>query len=277
MEITVGLFLALFVFAFACEFIDSSLGMGYGTILTPSLLIMGFDPLLVVPAVLLSQAFGGFWASVFHQQFENVSFKSNSRDLKMVMIISGFGIIAAICAAFISTGIPKIALKTYIGILVSVMGVIVLINRPFRFSWGKMVAGGIVSAFNKGMSGGGFGPVVTGGQILSGGDHKAAVGVTTLAEAPICICGFFAYIIARTIKEIPGSVIHMPFSEFIKKMLSPDMIQWELILALLIGSIIVAPLAAFTTKSIKKEKAFLFIGILITILGVWTLAKTWLL
>ena len=52
MEISVGTFLLLFVFAFGCEFIDSSLGMGYGTILTPSLLILGFDPLLVVPAVL---------------------------------------------------------------------------------------------------------------------------------------------------------------------------------------------------------------------------------
>jgi len=39
--------------AFVCEFIDSSLGMGYGTSLTPILLLMGFHPLQVVPAVLL--------------------------------------------------------------------------------------------------------------------------------------------------------------------------------------------------------------------------------
>ena len=275
MEITVGLFLALFVFAFACEFIDSSLGMGYGTILTPSLLIMGFDPLLVVPAVLLSQAFGGFWASVFHQQFENVSFKSNSRDLKMVMIISGFGIIAAICAAFISTGIPKIALKTYIGILVSVMGIIVLINRPFRFSWGKMVAVGIVSAFNKGMSGGGFGPVVTGGQILAGQDHKAAIGVTTLAEAPICICGFLTYLIVRTAKELTTPLLNMPLSDFLHHMFSPQLFQWELILALLLGSILVAPFGAFTTRMLKKEKLHYILGCLIFVLGIWTLFKTW--
>ena len=275
MEITVGLFLALFAFAFACEFIDSSLGMGYGTILTPSLLIMGFDPLLVVPAVLLSQAFGGFWASVFHQQFKNVSFKSNSRDLKMVVIISGFGIIAAICAAFISTGIPKIALKTYIGILVSVMGVIVLINRPFRFSWGKMVAVGIVSAFNKGMSGGGFGPVVTGGQILAGQDHKAAIGVTTLAEAPICICGFLTYLIVRTAKEFTTPLLNMPISDFLHHMFSPKLFQWELILALLLGSILVAPFGAFTTRMLKKEKLHYILGTLIFVLGIWTLIKTW--
>lgn len=275
MEITVGLFLTLCIFAFICEFIDASLGMGYGTILAPVLILMGFDPTLAVPAVLISQAFGGLSASIFHHQFENVSFKANSKDLKLVMIISGFGIIATILAASVAITIPKTVLKTYIGAVVLVMGIIVLRNKAFSFSWKKMIGVGILSAFNKGMSGGGFGPVVTGGQVLSGQDYKAAVGVTTFAEAPICICGFFAYIIGRTIKEIPGSVIDMPFSEFIKKMVSPNMIQWELILALFIGSIIVAPLAAFTTKSIKKEKVYLIIGALITALGVWTLVKTW--
>ncbi len=277
MEITVGLFLVLLILAFICEFIDASLGMGYGTILVPVLLIMGFNPTLAVPAVLISQAFGGLFASIFHHQFENVSFKANSKDLKLVMIISSFGIIATIFAATVAVNIPKIVLKTYIGLLVMVMGIIVLRNKAFSFSWNKMIGIGILSSFNKGISGGGFGPVLTGGQILSGNDHKAAIGVTTLAEAPICICGFFAYMIARGVKEIQGSVMQMPFSEFIKKLISPDMIQWELVLALVIGSIIVAPFAAFTTKLIKKEKANQFIGILITSLGVWTMAKTWLL
>jgi hypothetical protein len=274
-EITVGIFLTLLVMAFVCEFIDASIGMGYGTILTPILLIMGFNPILAVPAVLISQAFGGLLASLFHHQLENVSFKPKSKDLKLVMIISGFGIIATIFAASIAVGIPKDALKTYIGILCLFMGFLILRNRPFTFSWKKMIGLGILSAFNKGFSGGGFGPVVTGGQIVSGQDHKAAVGVTTLAEAPICICGFFAYVIARTVNEISGSVLDMPFSIFIKKMFSPEMLQWELILALFIGSITVAPLAAFTTKSIKKEKVHLLIGAIIMILGTWTLVKTW--
>ena len=38
--------------AFVCEMIDSSLGMLYGTILSPVLTIVGFDPLVVVPSIL---------------------------------------------------------------------------------------------------------------------------------------------------------------------------------------------------------------------------------
>jgi uncharacterized membrane protein YfcA len=276
MEITVGMFLALLIFAFVCEFIDSSLGMGYGTILTPSLLIIGFDPLVIIPAVLLSQAFGGLSASVFHHQFENVSFRPDSKDFKIVLIITGFGLVATVFAALISINIPKTILKTYIGIMVLVMGGIMLLNRTFTFSWGKMIAVGILSAFNKGISGGGFGPVVTGGQILSGHDHKAAIGVTTLAEAPICISAFLTYLIGRTINEFQSPVLSVPISDFLHHMVSPKMFQWELILALLLGSILVTPFGAFTTKALKREKIHYIIGTLIVALGIWTLLKTWL-
>jgi len=37
----------------------------------------------------------------------------------------------------------------------------------------------------------GFGPIVTAGQIMAGQKHKAAIGATTLAEAPLCIASFF--------------------------------------------------------------------------------------
>jgi uncharacterized membrane protein YfcA len=275
MEITVEIFLTLMTFAFICEFIDASLGMGYGTILSPLLIIMGFSPTLVIPAVLISQAFGGFFAAIFHRQLGNINFKSNPRDLKLVILISVLGIFATVLAAVIAINIPKNILKSYIGLMVLVMGIIILKNKAFTFSWNKMIGIGILSAFNKGMSGGGFGPVVTGGQILAGQEHKSAVGITTMAEAPICISGFFTYLVVSTIKNIPGPVLDIPFKDFISQMFSIQLIQWELILALMLGSIIVAPFAAFTTRSIKKKGIHYIIGILITVLGVWTLYKTW--
>ena len=273
MEITVYLFLWLFLLAFICEFIDASMGMGYGTILSPVLIIMGFEPIVAVPAILLSQAFGGLTASIFHQQFENVNFNRKSDDLKVVFIIVGFGIIATIIAVFIALNIPKTAIKTYIGILVIVMGTLLLMNKTFTFSWGKMAAIGIVSAFNKAISGGGFGPVVTGGQLVSGQKATNAVGITTLAEAPICIIAFLTYLIVRVTKEIDVSILEMPVSKFFSLFFSSDLIQWELLLALILGSVIVAPFAAFTTK-FTKDKLRYIVGTIIIVLGVWTLYKT---
>lgn len=275
MEISVGLFLLLFGMAFFCEFVDSSLGMGYGTILSPVLIIMGFDPLVAVPAVLLSQAFGGMVASIFHHQFENVSFSKGSKDLKIVLVISTFGIAMTILAALLALNIPKVVLKTYIGVLVVVMGVVLLSKMRFSFSWRKIVGLGIISAFNKGLSGGGFGPVVTGGQIISGQDHKGAIAATTLAEAPICTIGFLTYLIGRTCQAMDGPVLSMQFGEFLGKMFSRNYFQWELTLALLLGAIFVAPFGAFTTKVIRTDRITRILGVLVTGLGIWTLWRTY--
>lgn len=275
MEVTVGMFLLLLVLAFGCEYIDSALGMGYGTILTPVLLILGFEPLVVVPSVLLSQAFGGLSASIFHHQFKNVSFKKGSEDLKIVFIICGFGIVATIFAALISIKLPKLLLETYIGSLVLVMGILILLNRTLKFSMKKMMLVGIISAFNKGISGGGFGPVVTGGQIVAGQSHRPAIGITTLAEAPICICAFFTYLIARTVQTFNTPILDLPFNSFIKEMLSPKLFQWQVMTALLIGSVLITPFGAFTTKFLNKQRARYITGIVITVLGIWTLIKVW--
>ena len=63
------------VLAFAAEYIDSSLGMGYGTTLTPILLLLGVEPLQVVPAILLSQLIAGLAASVIHHAVGNVNLR----------------------------------------------------------------------------------------------------------------------------------------------------------------------------------------------------------
>jgi len=125
--------------AFVCEYIDSSLGMGYGTILSPVLIIMGFDPLLVVPAILFSQAMGGFIAAAFHHEFKNVDFGPQTKDSRIVYLITVFGIIATIIAVLVAVNIPKQVLKTYIGILVLIMGLLLLTRREFKFSWRKIV------------------------------------------------------------------------------------------------------------------------------------------
>ena len=264
--------LLVLVAAFVCEMIDSSLGMLYGTILSPVLITAGFDPLVVVPSILFSQAFGGIIASIGHQRLKNVDFtikeevmkrlsdlgyietfrKSTTRDLKVVFVVTCFGILATIIAALTAISIPKVALKTYIGVLVLVMGIILLLRTRFNFSWGKILGIGILSAFNKGISGGGFGPVVTSGQLISGRESKRSIGATALSEAPICITGFLTYLIRNGLST------------------------WNLVLILTAGAIVGALIGPYITTKFKSEKRLrLGLGILVTSLGIWTLVKTW--
>ena len=277
MELTLSLALLIFLGALICEFVDSALGMLYGTILSPVLIIAGFSPILVVPAILFSQAIGGFVASIFHHRKKNVdfSFKSKdpkyiaarlkdlgyretfnrgtTKDFKVAFCVFGLGVVATILAALIAINIPATFLKTYIGVLVLLMGIIVLSRANFKFSWKKIIGIGILSAFNKGLSGGGFGPIVTAGQIIGGRDGKSSIGATTLAEAPVCIAGFLTYF-------------------FVKGASS-----WNFILLLTGGALIGALIGPQFTAFFKSEKKLkLVLGILVLILGVWTLTDTWL-
>ena len=208
MELSLGIMVTLVICAFLFEYMDSTLGMGYGTTLTPVLLLLGFKPLPIIPVVLLSELISGLLAGFLHHKQGNVNFLPKTIKLsrvtkkikylgwiesfkigipvhlKVALLLAVCSIVGTIAAVFVAINIPKFWLKLYIGCLVLLMGIIILIcfNKEFNFSWEKITLLGIVASFNKGMSGGGYGPVVTSGQILSGVKTRNAVGITSLAE-----------------------------------------------------------------------------------------------
>lgn len=245
----------IIILAFLCEYIDSSLGMGYGTTLSPLLLIMGYNPLQVVPAILLSELFSGLSAAFFHHKFKNANFKIGGADFKIAIVMAGCSIFGAVAAVFIAVKLPAYFIKLYIGLLVFSMGVLILVtlNRKFKFSWRKITSLGLLAAFNKGISGGGYGPIVTSGQILSGVKLKNAIGITSLAEGLTCLIGVVTYLIYTN-----------------------HTIEWSLAPSLILGAILSVPIAAYTVKKFKGEWLRLVVGIATLILGLVILGKLFL-
>lgn len=270
MEITPTLFVIVAILSLVCEYLGAAIGMGYGTALTPLLLIMGFLPLDVVPAVLLGQLVGGIIGGLVHHQLGNIKldfrrdeilvkkrlrglgYLPKSFDSKVIFILSLSGIVGALVGVFSAINIPEIILKTYIGVMVLGIGIVILVrrNRQSTFSWNGLIGVGLLSSFNKGISGGGYGPLVTGGQIISGRETKSSVGSTTLAEGVVCLAAFLAYVIAK------GDIF------------------WMLTAATSIGSIIASPFAALTVKMVKTRRLKFIIGVSTVILGVVTLLRT---
>ena len=99
--------LVLAAIAFCCEFVDSSLGMGYGTTFTPLLLLMGFELKTVVPVILLSEFLTGLTAGGFHHALGNASFKARSRDSKVAGVLAGAGVLGALVAVQFLTRVPR--------------------------------------------------------------------------------------------------------------------------------------------------------------------------
>ena len=148
---SLGIIIVIALLAFLCEYMDSTLGMGYDTTFTPVLLMLCFTPLQIVPAVLLSELFSGLLAGFFHHFEGNVNLKPAKTEifritnilsplgyidtlkktvsihLKVVLLLSACSIVGTIAAVFVAVNIPKFWLKLYIGCLVLAMGIIILI------------------------------------------------------------------------------------------------------------------------------------------------------
>jgi uncharacterized membrane protein YfcA len=277
LALSIWVVMAIVILAFFCEYMDSTLGMGYGTTLTPVLLLLGFSPMQIVPAVLLSELITGLLAGFFHHREGNVNFKPETTDfsliahqlkalgyidsfrrglplhLRVALLLTICSVVGTVAAVFVVFNIPKFWLKLYIGCLVLSMGTIIIIclNKEFSFSWKKITSLGLIASFNKGMSGGGYGPVVTGGQILSGVEGRCAVGITSLAEGLTCLVGVILYVLV-----------------------SKDAIDWKLAPIIITGAIFSVPLSAKSVKKIKTRNLKLAIAIITIVLGILTIIKT---
>lgn len=279
LELPLLMIVIIVVVAFLCEYMDSTLGMGYGTTLTPVFMLMGFSPMQIVPAILLSELISGLLAGIFHHREGNVDLKPKSADifkirnmlsplgyienfrktvplhLKVALLLAVCSIAGTVAAVFVAVNIPKFWLKLYIGVLVLSMGVIILLcfNREFKFSWKRISILGLIASFNKGMSGGGYGPVVTGGQVLSGVEGKSAVGITSLAEGLTCLVGVITYVLV-----------------------CKNPVDWKLAPYIIFGAVLSVPLSAKSVKVISERKLKVAIALLTIALGTLTIVKTFM-
>lgn len=231
------------------ELIDSSLGMMYGTILSPLLISVGFVPELVIPSILISQAMGGLIGTVRHHRYKSANFKGWTRDTRIVLAIVLPGVLACFLGAFVAVSIPGWALKTYIGLIAIAMGILCVRPYSYQFAWKKICGIGVLAGFNKALSGGGFGPVASTGKILGGVDPKVSIATTTYAEVPICLLSFLFWVMLR------GGI------------------ETAFPLALCLGAAFGAIIGPWITYKMKSDKLRGVVGILAIISGIWCITK----
>lgn len=221
------------------EFLDASAGMGYGTAFTPLLLFFGFDPLQIVPVVMIQQGLAGLCGAYLHKEFENVEwgFKPMSETIKLWLIIGGAGclsVIFSVTAVYGIFDVAKIWIKLYVAILLVAMGVISLVKakRKKIYKPKNMIFYGALAGFNKGIGGGGYGPVVSVGGLLSGVPAKSMMAVTALSEGSVCMVSIVVWIV------LLGQGV---------------VIDFVLLPSMLLGSIFAVVTAPYTTRVLPEK------------------------
>ncbi len=106
---------------------------------------------------------------------------------------------------------------------------------------------GAVGGFFDAIGGGGWGPVVTSTLVARGNNARFAIGSVNLSEFFVTVAE------AATFFTIIG------------------LVQWQIIVGLITGGVLAAPLAAYICKRLPSRALMIIIGILIIILSLRTI------
>ncbi len=246
-----SMFLLFILIGFFAQLADGALGMAYGTLSTAILLAMGIPPATVSAGVHTAQFFTAGLSGASHTLLKNI-------DWKIFMPLAVAGVCGGIIGALFLVHIDTSLIRPWISVYLLFLGIFIMVQffrkkmpkkkRDGRF--GKFFTpvlgffSGILDAI-----GGGWGPMVTSNLIARGEPPRYAIGSVNTAEF------FVKTAIAITLFLSVGMVFH------------------QIVLGLLIGGVLAAPLGAFVLRIIKPSIMIGMVGGLIVLISLYQLSK----
>jgi siroheme synthase-like protein len=224
---------------FLAQLVDGALGMGYGVTSATVLLSAGVSPAAISGSIHTAEMFASGASGYSHYKFGNV----NKKLFKALLIPGILGAIAgAILLVLAGERYGKI-IRPVIAIYTLVLGIKFIINafremKPQKkFKHYRLLAG--IGGFFDSFGGGGWGPIVTSTLINNGRSHKYVVGSVSLTEFFVTLASAFTFFTMIGVSH------------------------WQTILALIIGGLIAAPIAAKLAGKLPKKTAYILLGILV--------------
>lgn len=235
---------------FAAQMIDGALGMAYGVSSTSFLMATGVQPKLASAAVHVAEIFTTGISGLSHIKMGNI-------DRKLFLSLLIPGAIGAATGAYLLSNFDGNVIKPFVSTYLLIMG-IYIIMKAFKDrihikegnAKGTSVLA-LIGGFVDSVGGGGWGPVVTTTLIGSGRHPRKVIGSVNSAEFLITITASAVFVMH--IEEIYD--------------------MFAVILGLIVGGALAAPLGAFVTRYIPVKIAMTLVGSLIIFLSCLTLSK----
>lgn len=212
------------------QFVDGALGMGFGVTATTALLAVGITPAIASASIHLAKVGTGFVSGAAHWKFDNV-------DWRTVGILALPGALGAIFGAYVLVSVSTEFATAWIAILLSVLGLYVLIRFAF-LQLGKLITEkrpgarflaplGLVAGFVDASGGGGWGPIATSTLLSSGRlEPRKVIGSVSAAEFVVALAASVSFLVA----------------------LADTGVNYTVVLGLLAGGVIAAPIAAWVVQ-----------------------------
>jgi len=231
---------------FVAQLIDGALGMAYGVSSNTFLLSLGLPPAAASASVHLAECVTTAVSGASHWKLGNI----NKELIKRLLVP---GVLGGIAGAYILTSINGNVIKPYVSGYLLLMGIVILVkaiskNHVHREVKTHLVPLGLVGGFFDAVGGGGWGPIVTTTLVARGSQPRFAIGSVNFTE-------FF-----------------VTLAQSVTFLLTLGMLNnWKIVLGLLAGGVLAAPLAAIATRKIPTRILMALVGVLIIALSVRTI------
>ena len=240
----------LFMLAgFLAQMVDGAVGMGYGVTSTSLLMSMGVPPAAISGSVHTAEIFSSAVSGYSHYRFGNVN-----KKLFKVLVIPG--VLGAVAGAGMLVWMGDKygnLIKPFLAAYCMILGFRILYQAYKRNKKNKKVkkAGWLAGTdgFLDSFGGGGWGPLVTSTLISKGRSPQYVIGSVSLSE-------FFVTLSSA-----------MSFFVFI------GITHWQVIMGLMIGGAVAAPLAAKLAGKLPVRTMLICVGLMVIIWSIRVLVK----
>lgn len=235
---------------FIAQLIDGALGMGYGVTSTAALLSIGVPLPAISGSIHTAEMFSSGASGFSHYKFGNI----NKKLLKTLIIPGVLGSVAgAVLLSILGIKYASVV-KPILAVYTMVLGIRILFNvfkkslkkkKVRRVGW-LALTGGFLDSFG----GGGWGPLVTSTLISKGKTPRYVIGTVSLSEF------FVTFASALTFFTFLG------------------LSHWQVILGLIVGGLLAAPLAARLSGKLPVKTMFICVGVMVVLWSLNILIKT---
>lgn len=248
-------FILLLIAGAIAQLVDGSLGMAFGVTSSTLLLLFGIAPALASTSVHLAEVGTCLASGLSHWRFGNI-------DGRMILWMGVPGGVGAFVGAVFLTSLSVDTAKPVVAVILFSLGVYILVR--FAFTRGRKVILprpipkaflmplGLVAGTIDAIGGGGWGPVGTTTLLSSRRmEPRKVVGTVDTSEFIVAVCASLGFLLGLSMAQIP----------------------WNVVVALLIGGVIAAPIAAWIVRHLDARILGTAVGGWIVITNAHTFLK----
>lgn len=231
---------------FLAQMVDGALGMAYGLLASSVLLAMGVAPATASASVHAAEMFTTGASGLAHWRAGNVI-------PRLVWRLAIPGVLGGALGAYVLTDWPVEVMKPLVNLYLMAMGALILrrallppVEAPAHPP--RVVVLGFGGGFLDAVGGGGWGPIVTSTLIGRGNVPRTSIGSTNAAE----------FFVTTAITAVFVATIGLEL--------------WPVILGLVLGGVLAAPLAALMTRRVPARPLMIVVGVVICLLALRGLA-----